>query len=201
MTSLDGQSTPTVPVELWRSMLLVQLGECWNDVRQNDSILWQIPAGIGAIVGLILAALGSSAIKGRPNLLQVIAVAAVAAVTFSLIVAEYKNRVFQVSRNIYIKSIYRELLMTRDKPDGTLVPITFTIDDYDMNEVPGLSALATRDLSNIVQERASAVSGLRFFGNSLTRLPAFKTLFYVSILIWIGEIAFVIWLLARYVAM
>lgn len=198
MTSLENnQGSPTLPVELWRSMLLVQLGECWDDVRQNDSILWQIPAGIGAIVGLILAALGSTAVKGRPSLPQVLAVIAVAAVTFSLIVAEYKNRVFQVSRNIYIKSIYRELLMTRDKPANAFVPITFTIDDYDMDYVPGLSALATKDLSSIVQARAAEVSGLRWFGNGLSRLPAFKTLFYVSVCIWVGEVAFIAWLLVR----
>lgn len=199
MTSPDnGQNTPKIHVELWRSMLLVQLGECWNDVRQNDSILWQIPAGIGAIVGLIFAALGSSALKGRPNLLQIMAVLAVAAVTFSLIVAEYKNRVFQVSRNIYIKSIYKELLMTQGKPEGTLVPAVLTIDDYEMSELPGLSALATKDLDKIVQMRAAQVSGPNFLGNYLSRIPAFKTLFYVSILIWFGEIIFAIWLVVRF---
>ena len=190
-------SSQSIPVELWRAILLAQLGQCWDDVRQTDSILWQIPAGIGAIVGLVLAAIGANAVRGKPNLVQVIAVFAASAVTFSLIVAVYKNRVFQVSRSIYIKSFYKQLMLTKDAKDGTLVPAFLTFDDYDVDELPGLAALATKDLSEVVQERAAAVSGFRFIGDNLSRLPAFKTLFYVSVFILIGEIAFAIWLIVR----
>lgn len=192
--SPQSNQSVSVPVELWRSILLTQLGQCWDDVRQTDSILWQIPAGIGAIVGLVLATIGSSAVHGRPNLLQVIVVFAASAVTFSLIVAEYKNRVFQVSRSIYIKSFYKQLLLTQDKEDGMLVQAVLTFDDYNVEELPGLAALATRELNEIVQAKAASVSGFPFIGDTLSRLPAFKTLFYVSIMILIGELAFGVWL-------
>src|SRR5262252_10232445 len=90
----------SLPVELWRSILLTQLVECWNDTRNIDNLVWQIPAGIGAILGLIISGLGVRALSGQPDLLDVGAMCAVLFISSSLVLALYKNRMFQVSRSI-----------------------------------------------------------------------------------------------------
>jgi hypothetical protein len=187
----------TLSSELWQSVILTQISECWNDIRQLDGVLWQIPAGIGAILGLILTALGPRSLTGRPGPFEVIAVFGAFLVTFSLVVALYKNRIFQVSRSIYIKSLYKELLRVHNSQPGQSTTISINAQDYAMSELPGLVAFATRDLAPLVQKSVASASGFVSISGWLRGLPAFKILFYVSVSVVLGELVLGIWLLIR----
>jgi hypothetical protein len=164
-----------------------------------DTILWQIPAGIGAIVGLVLAGLGRDVFEGRPTILEIFATSAATLVTYSLLVAEYKNHVFQVSRNIYIKSLHRALLDCSAYPTGYLIKAKLEIDDFKMEDLPGLPAAATRDLigENSMWNSIVRSAGPVWLGSRAARLPAFKTLFAVSVFAFAGEVLLVAILVAR----
>jgi hypothetical protein len=209
-TGIPQQGTPaptellspnaTLPVELWRSILLCQLGECWNDVRNIDGLVWQIPAGIGAILGLILSGLGARVVDGRPDLLDVGAMFAVVLISSALIVALHKNRMFQVSRNIYMKAIYKQLLATNIAQAGALVPIGLNADDSPMEELPGFVPRATRDLTALFpQGTVQSLPQLASLSDRVRNLSAYKTMFRVSLLVLVGELALAIWLLVRFI--
>lgn len=187
-----------LPAELWRSILLMQLDECWSDIRQIDGLVWQIPAGIGAILGLILTGLGSNILKRPPSLLDVGAMFGAFLITFSLIFALYKNRIFQISRNIYMKAIYKQLLAIRDAKPDDLVPVNLELDDPEMVEIPGLVALATRDMVSLGLAHVASSAGLPFASRILRRRSAYKTMLYVSISVLAGEFLLTILLLARF---
>lgn len=190
----------TLPVELWRSVLLLQLGECWDDVRNIDSLVWQIPAGIGAILGLILSGLGPQVVKGRPSPLDVAAMFAVVLISYSLIVALHKNRKFQVSRNIYMKSIYKELLTNQCVPGDATVPVTLKPHDYEMTELPGFVARYTNDLVQEAHADSSQLaSHIASFKRRLFKWSAYQTMFRVSILVLTGELFLALWLFIRFI--
>jgi hypothetical protein len=196
------RQAPTLPAGLWRSILLTQLGECWDDVRNIDSLVWQIPAGIGAILGLILSGLGTKVVSGRPSLLDVAAMFAVVLVSFSLIMAMHKNRMFQVSRNMYMKSIYKQLLATHSAADDTLVPIGLEADDCPMDELPGFVARATHDLTRQLQvNNAQSLVSFAWFGDRMRKMSAYKTMFRVSVIVLTGECFLTIWLLIRFLVL
>jgi hypothetical protein len=192
----------SMPVELWRSILLCQLGECWNDVRNIDGLVWQIPAGIGAILGLILSGLGVRVVDGRPDLLDVGAMFAVLLISAALVVALYKNRMFQISRNIYMKAVYRQLMATNTAKPGALVPIKLEADDCAMSELPGLVPRATRDLdTQLLQVGVIPLPKFAGLTNWLGQRSAYKTMFRVSLLVLIGEFALAVWLLVRFITL
>jgi hypothetical protein len=199
-TSETKNPTAKLPVELWRSILLVQLGECWNDIRNIDGLVWQIPAGIGAILGLILTGLGTRALKGRPSLIDVAAMFAVVLVSYSLIVALHKNRMFQISRNKYMKGIYKQLLATHSASNGALVPIRLDAhDDCPMDELPGFVARATRDIANESQAGSVASWGvLALFSARMRKFSAYNTMFRVSVCVLVGEFLLAVWLFIRF---
>src|SRR5687768_13826176 len=62
--AVEDSDAPLILVKEWRTLLVKQLEQCWSDIRQNDAILWQIPASIGAIVALLLNVLGQSIVAG-----------------------------------------------------------------------------------------------------------------------------------------
>jgi hypothetical protein len=209
-----------LPVELWRSLLLTQLTECWNDVRNIDSLVWQIPAGIGAIIGLILTGLGRSIIQNRPSLLDVAAMIAAVLVSFALIMALRKNRIFQVSRNVYIKAIYRALLETNAAQAGEMISVGLQTDDCSMDMLPGCVPRATQDLASFTDlqsdtksrfmkfllgssfwqsvAKSHAGKGVTKVGNRLSNASAYKMMFRVSVSIVVGETLLAFWLLARF---
>jgi hypothetical protein len=191
-----------IAIDVWRSILTTQLGECWDDVRNIDSLVWQIPAGIGAILGLILTGLGASAFKGHPSLLDVAAMFAVVLISYSLILALHKNRMFQVSRNIYMKAIYLELLKTGSLPPGSLVSASLGAKDHKIGDLPGFVPHATRDL--MLESKHGIVyslTGMKGFNNLNARfndMSAYVTMFRVSAFVLLGEFALTIWLLLRF---
>jgi hypothetical protein len=186
-----------IPVEQWRALLCVQLEQSWNDIRHNDAILWQIPATIGAIVGLVLNALGKTIVTGPVTWLDAVGVATATIVTFSLIVTEYKNRVFQVTRNIYRKSIYKSLVDIAALKDGSGVLPYVDVREYEGGELPGFVEVATKDISDEVLDVAWKASGFRVLGRQASRLPAYKTLFYISNAVFLGEVGLLISLAIR----
>jgi hypothetical protein len=179
--------------------LLSQLTECWDDVRNIDGLVWQIPAGIGAILGLILTGLGRNVLSGRPSIIDLAAMVAAVLVSFSLILALHKNRMFQVSRNIYMKALYRQLLSTRSASDGELVGIALETDDCPMEELPGLVPRATRDLTKTLSGPTAAGFQPRQLLRRFHLLSAYKIMFGVSLCILCGEVALAVWLLVRMV--
>jgi len=209
-----------LPVELWRSLLLAQLTECWNDVRNIDSLVWQIPAGIGAIIGLILTGLGRSIIQNRPSLLDVAAMVAAVLVSFALIMALRKNRIFQVSRNVYIKAIYRALLATNTAEAGEMISVGLETDDCPMEILPGCVPRATQDLTGFTATQSATKSRILKFlleshfwrsaANSsvgkrvgkvwqkLSKASAYRIMFRVSVSILVGETLLAFWLLGRF---
>lgn len=187
-----------IPVEHWRAILYLQLEQCWNDIRQNDAILWQIPASIGAIVGLILNALGRTIIEGPVAWLDIAAVATAIAVTFSLVVTEYKNRIFQVTRNIYRKAIYKALVEAARLPAGSLANPVLDVREYEAGDLPGSVEVATRHIDREVLEVAWKAGGVKWAGERAAKLPAYKTLFYISIGVLLGELGLLIWLCVRF---
>ncbi len=207
-----------LPVELWRSLLLTQLTECWNDVRNIDNLVWQIPAGIGAIIALILTGLGRSIIQNRPSLLDVVAMIAAVLVSFALIIALRKNRMFQVSRNVYIKAIYRALLATNTAEVGEMIRAGLETDDCSMEILPGCVPRATQDLAAFTASQTKS-RPLKFLLESpfwrsivnspagkcigkvwqkLSRASAYRIMFRVSVSILIGETFLALWLLGRF---
>lgn len=192
-------SQVTIPLDLWRSVLIAQLSECWNDVRNIDSLVWQIPAGIGAILGLVLSGLGTQVVKGRPNVLDVAAMFAVVLISYSLIIALYKNRKLQQARSIYLKSIYKQLLLSASATsDDAAVSPTLKLNDYNMDELPGFVAHSTHD---VVQAACDAspelASRVASFKTSYFKRSAYRTMFYMSVLVLVGELFLAIWLLIR----
>jgi hypothetical protein len=173
-----------IRLDVRRDLLRQELDQCWADVRHNDSILWQIPAAIGAIVGLIL----NVVVNSHPlSWLHALAVVAAILVTWSLIVTEYKNRIFQVTRNIYRASIYNELLrIARMGPDELVVP-TLQIDDF--KGLVGFVETATDTIPAPARKAAFKAAGFyRQAGWVQDRLKAYKTLLVISLLLLAGEI-------------
>jgi hypothetical protein len=203
-------SGPTMlPVELWRSILLTQLSECWDDVRNVDSLVWQLPTGIGAILGIVLAALSPHNLS-RPGLFEVAAVFGACFVTLSLLLALYKNRRFQVSRGKYIKSIYMELLGTEGLVASQMTPVKLAPVDHKIRDLPGLVALSSKDLDEVdptdksTPEGPSDIKGgiyqIRSMMRSrMGRVSAFKVLFRVSAAVCLGEFLLGAWLLVQLV--
>jgi disulfide bond formation protein DsbB len=200
--SETSDKSSTLPIDVWRSILVTQLGECWNDVRNIDSLVWQIPASIGAILGLILTGLGSKALKGHPSLLDVAAMFAVVFVSYSLLLALHKNRVFQIARNIYMKAIYRELLKTGSVAPNSPVPASLEAKDHPIDELPGFVPHATRDI--VLESRHGIVhslTGITRFNRLNTRvdkMSAYITMFRISACVLLGEFALAVWLLLRF---
>lgn len=186
-----------VRVEEWRALLGRQLDQCIGDIRQNDAILWQIPATIGAIVALVLNFLGEKIVSGPIRWLEVVAVVTTLLVTSSLVLTEYKNRVFQVTRNIYRKSIYNELLRVAHLPSGEMVTPALVIRDFHPDSLPGSVEVASRLLDSDVLEAAWKAAGPSFFGAKLARVSAYKTLFYISLAILVGELLLLVSFVVR----
>ena len=188
-----------LPVELWRSILLLQLSECWNDVRSVDNLVWQIPTGIGAILGLVLTAIAPR-ISLRPSLFEVLAVSGASMVTMSLIVALYKNREFQKSRSRYIKAIHMQLLRTNGASARAKIPAELSPVDHDIRDLPGLVAFSTRDLNQLRGIGGAPGDELAGVRAKFRNVRAFRVLICVSVGVCCGEVALAIWLLARLVA-
>jgi hypothetical protein len=187
-----------IPVELWRQLLLCQLNECSNDIRQNDSILWQIPATIGAIVGLMLNALGNDVLSGPVTGLDIAGVSIGVIVTFSLVLTEYKNRVLQISRNVYRKSIYDALLQSGVLAPGALITPKLSLSD-DPCDLPGLVETSSRRLDDPTIKAASEGAGPAMLGSLVARRSAYKALFAISNTVLLAEVLLLGWLVARYV--
>lgn len=184
-------------VDVWRSLLTEQWVQCGNDIRQNDALLWQIPASIGAIVALLLNALRDGIDAGEPSLLHLTAVVVAVLVTASLVITEFKNRVFQVSRNIYRKSIFRALLDVSSLPDDAVVVPSLTLRDYHREELPGFVEAKTRDIEDHVLAAAWKAAGSRVLGARVASVSAYMTLFYLSLVVLAGEVGLLGWMVGK----
>ena len=186
MTTSDGPHK--VNVDQWREILSLQVTQCWDDIRQMDSLLWQIPAGIGAIAGLLASALSTDVLSGRPTAFEIGLVGATCLITYSLVVAAYKNRVFQVARNVHLKSCYAELLRVAALQHDTLVEVhPLTMADLPLSSLPGLLPFSTREVDSTTKELA-AVAGLGApLNRFLVKRGAFRILWWISVGVMLGE--------------
>jgi hypothetical protein len=190
-------SEQSLTADLWREVLLLQLSECWNDVRNVDSIVWQIPAGIGAILGLILTAVAPR-IASKPSVFEMVGVFGAAFVTLSLVYALRKNRLLQKYKSKYIKSIYHELLQTDASKarHGVSIAALKPV-DIDIRVLPGLVALSTGDIQAVMGQGDADSS--HSLASRLRHMSAFNLLFWVSVSVLVGEYALGIWMLVRIV--
>lgn len=90
----DDRNAQSVEVLLW------QYRECWNDVRQYDNLIWQIPSLTTIIVGAI-AALSSTATISLRFVLFIVALSLNIVMTITL----YKHQFFRVYRFREIEKI------------------------------------------------------------------------------------------------
>jgi hypothetical protein len=168
---------PSVRDEIRDRVLLAQVAECWADLRNFDVIVWQIPAAVSAIGGLMVTGLLSEEAAGRPWARCLVALGA-AFVTFPLVIALVKNRIFQVDRNNWRLALLEALLK-----DPTSLP---KIREYhpESQARDGIVLLSSRDIHTRFGHgpwywRASA----RMF----KRVSAYNVLFAVSLMVLAGE--------------
>lgn len=85
-------------------VLLFQYGECWSDVRQYDSLVWQIPSMTTIIAG-VLVALSSTTVV----FIQIALFAVALSLNVVMTIALYKHQFFRIYRFREIKKIEESL--------------------------------------------------------------------------------------------
>lgn len=93
-TKPDDRNTQSIEVLLW------QYRECWNDVRQYDNLIWQIPSITTIIVGAIAALASTTTI-----FLRVILFVVALSLNIVMTIALYKHQFFRVHRFREIEKI------------------------------------------------------------------------------------------------
>lgn len=171
-----GESRETLSVE--QQLYVSQMGECWADIRNYDTVLWQIPAAISAIGGLMVVALVQPEIEFGAWARPIIAFAA-ALLTLPLVVALVKNRLFQTDRNNWRIALYKKLV------EGGSGPVQ--AGDYKLGEVPvGLVPLGL-PRTQLRLDRGPLY--WRLAARAVYGLSAFNVLLLVSLVVFFGEIA------------
>lgn len=106
-----------------QELLLAQFRECCADIRQYDAMLWQLPAAIGAIVGLTLNFAGQALAAGSATWIHVGGEFLALLLTVPLVLALYKNRLFQRSRNQFRSILVKAIQLharNPNEPDAAL---------------------------------------------------------------------------------
>lgn len=181
-SSYFDNTAPTI-----REVLLIeQIKECWADNRNYDVILWAIPATITAIAGLAITAVfqletSPSGAWARPLLAL-----AAAVVTVPLVIALFKNRMFQIDRNRWRAALHVALANGTSPADE----MNKIIINEKVNKVPETHP----DLVTFSTARVSYVNSLgpwhwRLLCRRYHGLAAFQILFAVSILTLAAEVA------------
>lgn len=108
MPDTEGATAAELPE--WRRQLMIeQIKECWADNRNYDVILWAIPATISAIAGLLVNAIFQIGSASYATWVRPLLALAAAVITLPLVLALFKNRLFQIDRNNWRNALYRAL--------------------------------------------------------------------------------------------
>jgi hypothetical protein len=191
---------------LWQDILMLQLRELWNDNRQFDVIVWQIPAAIGAIAGILGSNVAPAVSHHEVSWMHAASAATALLVTCPLVLALYKNRYFQVSRNEWRAAVFETLRTKGGVEDLAVSYINYR--SMDPHPVPGLVSFSTPSLNEIDAKplglRALDDPALRRqhplvrpFIRHLSRLSAFKVLWRVSLLVVVAELLLTVWLIGE----
>jgi hypothetical protein len=174
------------PPDIRRQLLLAQMEECWADIRNFDSILWQIPAAISAIGGLMVNALAQKEINFGPWSRPTIAYAA-ALLTLPLLAALVKNRIFQTDRNNWRISLYRAYVS-----GGPLEIQDYYPENASLGKVAkDLVLLSSREIHHRFRRGPWY---WRISAGALRGVSAFNVLLLVSLGVFAGELAIGTWL-------
>lgn len=164
----------------WRKQLMIeQIKECWADNRNFDVILWAIPATISGIAGLLLNSIfqinsSTYAIWARPFLAL-----AAAVFTLPLVVALFKNRLFQIDRNNWRNALYCAL------ENGTLP--TVELERIRYSPEPRSNAV-TFSTPRLTSETNHGSKYWRILAGRFQSIRAFDVLFIVSLATLAAEI-------------
>ena len=163
--------------ELW----LLQLKQCWADIRQFDSMMWQLPTAIAAIGALSLNVIADPVIYETTPVRVFHLVIAVMSllITSSLVFALMKNRYFQEWRVKHREILFKALknLQANGEYDNWDLekPITLKLE-----KVPGLIEVDTRSLGHYTR---------------LLKRSAYKILLIISFLIVSLQLILVVWII------
>ena len=164
-------------------LIIKQIGECWADNRNFDVIVWQIPAVIAAIAGLMLNALVRQDASINAWVKPLIPAGA-ALVTFPLVLALLKNRIFQIERNNWRIALYNNLTKR--------VPISEALGG--IRPEPPRNDNLVRFSSPQITSKFKGPWYWRFWANRLKGVRAYNALFFVSVVVLLSEVALAIWL-------
>lgn len=206
---MDGKGRSTAE-PLRREFALLQIAECWADNRNYDAILWQIPAAIGAIAGLMVNAIFLAHGSGVDAWVRPFIALAAGLITFPLVMALLKNRLFQIERNIWRAAVFQSLyadgvsasqliVQARSDEDPRLARILFRESQRSASPDDGTDLVPFSSLHlDLGRTRGSSLFRLlatRFGGRS-----AYSVLLFVSVIILLSEAALFVTLLATRLA-
>ena len=160
-------------------LLLAQFRECWADNRNYDVIVWQIPAAIGAIAGIMLNALRLSA--GGDDRFRPLVAAGAAWVTFPLVVALVKNRIFQIERNNWRIKLFEALTNNQTTIDA--------LDAAAPEQRPATGNLVLFSTPHIASTFDQGPWYWRVAASTFKGIRAYNILLLASLVVLIAEVA------------
>jgi hypothetical protein len=81
-------------------VLLLQYGECWNDIRQYENLIWEIPSVTTIVVGVLIALSTTSTMPA-----QIVLFVVALSLSIVMTVALYKHQFFRIYRFREIQKI------------------------------------------------------------------------------------------------
>jgi hypothetical protein len=180
----DQRGEPDPVTGMREHLFIAQLEECWADIRNYDAILWQIPAAISAIGGLMANALVQPDITFGPWSRPIIAFAA-AGLTLPLLVALVKNRIFQTDRNNWRIALYTRLM-----EGGPELPKARDVYPEGSDAPDGLVLLSSRAITGRFEHGPVY---WKFLARVIRPVSAFNVLLLVSLAVFVGELGLGTW--------